>query len=48
MKALEFETTLSEGATLKVPENLAVGAPQIGSNIGWGLVNCAGGDFANA
>ena len=28
MKALEFEATLSEGATLKVPENLAGQIPR--------------------
>ena len=28
MKALEFETTLSEGATLQVPENLAGQIPR--------------------
>jgi hypothetical protein len=28
MKALEFETTLSDGATLKVPENLAGQIPK--------------------
>jgi hypothetical protein len=28
MKALEFEATLSEGATLKVPENLAGQIPK--------------------
>ena len=28
MKALEFETTLSEGATLKVPEDLAGQIPK--------------------
>ena len=28
MKALEFETTISEGATLKVPENLAGQIPK--------------------
>jgi hypothetical protein len=28
MKALEFETTLGEGATLKVPENLAGQIPR--------------------
>jgi len=28
MKALEFETTLSEGATLKVPEDLAGQIPR--------------------
>jgi hypothetical protein len=28
MEALEFETTLSEGATLKVPENLAGQIPR--------------------